>query len=61
MEAMLTMKEKVRSIIFCFGIFFPLMCQAIATPKSNSLMFKSSSILNSLPSKDVQSVYQDRD
>nr|WP_243462444.1 two-component regulator propeller domain-containing protein [Bacteroides stercorirosoris] len=24
-------------------------------------MFKSSSILNSLPSKDVQSVYQDRD
>ena len=30
-------------------------------PEPNSLAFKSSSILNSLPSKDVQSVYQDRD
>lgn len=47
--------------MFCFGIFFPLVCQAIATPKPNTLVFKSSSILNSLPSKDVQSVYQDRD
>ena len=55
------MKEKIWSFVFCFGIFFPLVCQAIATPKPNTLVFKSSSILNSLPSKDVQSVYQDRD
>lgn len=61
MKVMFTMKEKIWSFVFCFGIFFPLICQAIATPKPNTLVFKSSSILNSLPSKDVQSVYQDRD
>lgn len=61
MKVMFTMKEKIWSFVFCFGIFFPLVCQAIATPKPNTLVFKSSSILNSLPSKDVQSVYQDRD
>lgn len=54
-------ERKIWSFVFCFGIFFPLVCQAIATPKPNTLVFKSSSILNSLPSKDVQSVYQDRD
>ena len=56
MKVMFTMKEKIWSFVFCFGIFFPLVCQAIATPKPNTLVFKSSSILNSLPSKDVQSV-----
>ena len=61
MKMMFTMKEKIWSFVFCFGIFFPLVCQAIATSKPNALVFKSSSILNSLPSKDVQSVYQDRD
>ena len=61
MKVMLTMKEKIWSFVFCFGIFFPLICQAITTPKPTTLVFKSSSILNSLPSKDVQSVYQDRD
>ena len=61
MKVMFTMKEKIRSFVFCFGIFFPLVCQAITTSKPNTLVFKSSSILNSLPSKDVQSVYQDRD
>ena len=30
-------------------------------PQYNSLAFRSSSILNTLSSKDVQSVYQDRD
>ena len=58
MKVMLTMKEKIWSFVFCFGIFFPLICQAITTPKPTTLVFKSSSILNSLPSKDVQSVYQ---
>jgi len=61
MKVMFTMKEKIWSFVFCFGIFFPLICQAITTPKPTTLVFKSSSILNSLPSKDVQSVYQDRD
>lgn len=58
---MLTMKDKIWSFIFCFGIFFPLMCQAVIMPQHNSLAFRSSSILNTLSSKDVQSVYQDRD
>ena len=58
---MLTMKEKIWGFVFCFGIFFPLICQAVVIPKSDSLVFKSSSILNSLLSKDVQSIYQDRD
>lgn len=55
------MKDKVWSFVFCFGIFFPLLCSAITEPVSNSLAFKASTILNSLPSKDVQSVYQDWD
>ena len=55
------MKDKIWSFIFCFGIFFPLMCQAVIMPQYNSLAFRSSSILNTLSSKDVQSVYQDRD
>ena len=58
---MLTMKDRTWSFIFCFGIFFPLMCQAVIMPQHNSLAFRSSSILNTLSSKDVQSVYQDRD
>jgi len=58
---MLTMKDRIWSFIFCFGIFFPLMCQAVIMPQHNSLAFRSSSILNTLSSKDVQSVYQDRD
>lgn len=53
MKVMFTMKEKIWSFVFCFGIFFPLICQAITTPKPTTLVFKSSSILNSLPSKDV--------
>ena len=61
MKIMLTMKEKIWGFVFCFGIFFPLICQAVVIPKSDSLVFKSSSILNSLLSKDVQSIYQDRD
>lgn len=32
MKVMFTMKEKIWSFVFCFGIFFPLVCQAIATP-----------------------------
>ena len=55
------MKEKIRSFFFIFGILFSMVCQAMVMPEPNSLVFKSSSILNSLPSKDVQSVYQDRD
>lgn len=55
------MKDRIWSFIFCFGIFFPLMCQAVIMPQHNSLAFRSSSILNTLSSKDVQSVYQDRD
>lgn len=55
------MKYRIWSFIFCFGIFFPLMCQAVIMPQHNSLAFRSSSILNTLSSKDVQSVYQDRD
>ena len=61
MKVMFTMKEKSGVLYFALEYFFPLVCQAIATPKPNTLVFKSSSILNSLPSKDVQSVYQDRD
>ncbi len=55
------MKEKIWSFFLCFGILLPMMCQATMASGHNSLVFKSSSILNSLPSKDVQSVYQDRD
>lgn len=55
------MKEKIRSFFFILGVLFPIVCQAMVAPGPNSLVFKSSSILNSLPSKDVQSVYQDRD
>ena len=55
------MKEKIWSFFFIFGVLFSMVCQAMVMPESNSLAFKSSSILNSLPSKDVQSVYQDRD
>ena len=55
------MKEIIWSFIFCFGIFFPLACQAKVILEHDALQFKSSSILNSLSSKDVQSVYQDRD
>lgn len=56
-----TMKDKLRNIAFFIGIFFPLLCSAAVTSMPNTLSFKSSSILNSLPSKDVQSVYQDHD
>ena len=55
------MKEKIRSFFFISGVLFPIVCQAMVAPGPNSLVFKSSSVLNSLPSKDVQSVYQDRD
>ena len=55
------MKEKIRSFFFILGVLFPIVCQAMVAPGPNSLVFKSSSVLNSLPSKDVQSVYQDRD
>lgn len=55
------MKEKIRSFFFILGVLFPIVCQAMVEPGPNSLVFKSSSVLNSLPSKDVQSVYQDRD
>ena len=55
------MKEKIWSFFFIFGVLFSMVCQAVVMPEPNSLAFKSSSILNSLPSKDVQSVYQDRD
>lgn len=55
------MKNKVWSFTFYIGIFLPLLCSAITMPSPNYLAFKASTILNSLPSKDVQSVYQDRD
>ncbi len=55
------MKEKIRSFFFCFWILLPVMCQAMMTSGNKYLVFKSSSVLNSLTSKDVQSVYQDRD
>ena len=55
------MKEKIWSFFLIFGVLFSMVCQAMVMPEPNSLAFKSSSILNSLPSKDVQSVYQDRD
>ena len=55
------MKEKIRSFFFILGVLFPIVCQAMVATGPNSLVFKSSSVLNSLPSKDVQSVYQDRD
>ncbi len=55
------MKEKIWSFFFIFGVLFSMVCQAMVMLEPNSLAFKSSSILNSLPSKDVQSVYQDRD
>ena len=55
------MKEKIRSFFFILGVLFPIVCQAMVSTGPNSLVFKSSSVLNSLPSKDVQSVYQDRD
>lgn len=55
------MKEIIWSLFFCFGMFFPSVCQGVVAPEPPSLVFKSSSILNTLPSKDVQSVYQDRD
>ena len=55
------MKEKIRSFFFILGVLFPIVCQAMVAPGPNSLVFKSSSVLNSLPSKDVQSVYQGRD
>ena len=55
------MKEKIWSFFFIFGVLFSMVCQAMVMPEPNSLAFKSSSILNSLPSKGVQSVYQDRD
>lgn len=55
------MKDKVRGLAFCIGIILPLLCSAVTMPVRGFPIFKSSSILNSLPSKDVQSVYQDRD
>lgn len=58
---MLTMKDKARSLAFCIGIILPLLCSAATITIHGLPIFKSSSILNSLPSKDVQSVYQDRD
>lgn len=57
----MTMKKKVWSFFLCFGVLLPVVCQAMMTPGHDSFVFKSSSILNNLPSKDVQSVYQDRD
>lgn len=57
----LTMKDKVWTVVFCYGMFLLLLCPAITKSAPNSLVFKTSTILNSLPSKDVQSVYQDCD
>ncbi|WP_294606759.1 two-component regulator propeller domain-containing protein [uncultured Bacteroides sp.] len=55
------MKDKVWTVVFCYGMFLLLLCPAITKSAPNSLVFKTSTILNSLPSKDVQSVYQDCD
>lgn len=55
------MKEKIRRFFFILGVLFPIVSQVMVASGPNSLAFKSSSVLNSLPSKDVQSVYQDRD
>lgn len=55
------MKTKIQSFIFgLLWLFSFSLCLAHETP-AYSLAFKSLSILDALPSKDVQSVYQDRD
>lgn len=55
------MKAKIRNSVFgVLGLFFILLSQT-GKVNASSLAFKSSSILDALPSKDVQSVYQDRD
>lgn len=58
---MLTMKDKVWWFAPLLGIILPLLCSAVTISAHGLPAFKSSSILNSLSSKDVQSVYQDRD
>lgn len=54
-----TMKEKIWSLFF--GILFPVLCQAVILSQPLSGSFKTLPALNNLPSKDVQSIYQDRD
>lgn len=44
-----------------FGILFPILCQAAIGLQSLYGSFKTLSALNNLPSKDVQSIYQDRE
>lgn len=53
------MKEKIWSVLF--GILFPILCQAVVSSQSLTGLFKTLPALNNLPSKDVQSIYQDRD
>ncbi|WP_300701741.1 two-component regulator propeller domain-containing protein [Bacteroides sp.] len=53
------MKQKIW--IAFFGILISMVCQATVLPQSLSGTFKTLPALNNLPSKDVQSIYQDRD
>ncbi|MCD8182610.1 MAG: hypothetical protein LUE99_05390 [Bacteroides sp.] len=56
------MKAKQQILSLCFWIFFLFTYQQVAAiSQPFSLLFKTSPVLNELPSKDVQSVYQDRD
>jgi len=55
------MRTQIRNLLFCFTILFSTLCQAEENTTPHSLVFKSSSVLNNLPNKDVQSVYQDCD
>lgn len=55
------MKNKVRNLAFYLVIIALLLSSAVTIAAHGLPAFKSSSILNSLSSKDVQSVYQDRD
>ncbi len=60
MKAILAMKERFGKLFLCF-ILFPLICQATITPASDLLRFTSTSVLDNLSSKEVQSLYQDSD
>lgn len=53
------MKRKIWSI--CLGILLSIVCQATVLSQSLLGTFKTLPALNNLPSKDVQSIYQDRD
>lgn len=50
----------MKLLILLFGILFST-CRANALPQSLSGAFKTLPALNNMPSKDVQSIYQDKD